>query len=92
MKKRNFAGTLKVEIVMKLIKGEKTISELCKEYEIVPGLVYNWKDQLMVKAHTIYDSTPETKNQDEKIKKYEMVIAKLTTQNDFLDKVLAHLR
>ncbi len=92
MTKRNFAGTLKVEMVMKLIKGEKTISELCKEYEVVPGLVYKWRDQLMERAHTLYDSSPENKSQDEKIKKYELVIAKLTTQNDFLDKVLAHLK
>ena len=73
MKKRNFSGDLKVGVVMKLIKGEKTVAELCQEHNIVPGLIYKWRDHLIAKAPSLYDSPPENRQQENKIKKYESV-------------------
>jgi hypothetical protein len=42
--------------------------------------------------YTVYETKSEDLETVRKIQKYEHVIAKLTTQNDFLDKVLAQLR
>ncbi len=40
------------------------------------------------KAHLAFEEGKEESGKDKKIKQYEYVITKLTTQNDFLAKVL----
>jgi hypothetical protein len=41
------------------------------------------------KVTSIFKEGTDETEKDRKLKQYEHVIAKLTTQNDFLDKVLA---
>ncbi len=90
-KRRKFTSELKAQIVMKIIKGESTVSEESKKYNILPGLIHKWRDTLINNIKTVFDSDKQDQIKDKKIKKYEYVISKITTQNDFLEKVLTHL-
>jgi transposase-like protein len=90
--KRKFSAQTKAGIVLSIIKGDITLLEASKQHNIVPSLLHKWKDQFLGSAHTIFEQSGIETEQDRKLKKCEHVIAKLTTQNDFLDKVLASLR
>lgn len=46
----------------------------------------------MAKVATLFETNKDESEKDKKMKHYEYVIAKLTTQNDFLEKVLAVAR
>ena len=91
MKRRKFTPEQKSEIVLELLTNKKTAQELCTKHDIVNQLLYTWKDTFIKNAHKTFEKQAIS-GDEEKIHKYEQVIAKLTTQNDFLDKVLAYQR
>jgi transposase-like protein len=87
--KRKFSSELKTQIVLSVIKNELTALEAAKKHEITTSLVYKWRDEFLAKASTVFDTNKAEVEKDKKMKHYEYVITKLTTQNDFLEKVLA---
>jgi putative transposase len=87
--KRKFSGEQKAQIVLSILKKEKSLLEVSKNQNLSPSLLHKWRDQLLVKAHTIFENNGVTNETEKKLKHYEYVISKLTTQNDFLEKVLA---
>ena len=90
--RRKFSPEQKSRIVLSVIDGSKTVLEVSREHELSLSLIHKWKDHFLAKAATIFANKHEDNEDRRKIKKYEHVIAKLTTQNDFLDKVLTTLR
>lgn len=90
--RRKFSPEQKVKIVLSVIDGSKTVLEVSREQRLSPSLIHKWKEHFLTEAATVFTSKPEDKEEQRKIKKYEHVIAKLTTQNDFLDKVLTTLK
>ena len=92
MKRRKFGSEQKAQIVLAIIKNEVSAIEASKKHEIAPGLIYKWRDEFLEKAHTVFEVDKDETETDKKMKHYEHVISKLTTQNDFLDKVLAATR
>lgn len=89
--KRAFTSTQKAEITLSIIKGEFTILETSRKHDIHTSVLNRWKDESMKSFHVLFETKKENKDMDMKVKKYELVISKLTTQNDFLDKVLASI-
>lgn len=91
MKNRTFTAKQKAEIVLSVINKHENIVSVAKQYNITPRVIYLWKDDFTKKAVNVFETKRGESEKDKKIKKYEHVISKLTTQNDFLDKVLRHL-
>ena len=91
MKRRKFTAEQKSEIVIELLTNKKTSQELCIKHDIMNQLLHTWKDTFIKNAHKTFEKQSVSQD-EEKIHKYEQVITKLTTQNDFLDKILAYQR
>jgi len=90
--RRKFSPEQKSKIVLSVIDGSKTVLDVSREHELSPSLIHKWKDHFLAEAATIFTNKQEESEDRRKIKKYEHVIAKLATQNDFLDKVLTTLK
>ena len=90
--RRKFSPEQKTKIVLSVIERSKTVLEISREYELSPSLIHKWKDHFLAEAPVVFTGKKEDNEDRRKIKKYEHVIAKLTTQNDFLDKVLTTLK
>ena len=90
--RRTFTAKQKADIVLSVIKNEESAVNIGRDNKITPSLIYRWKDEFIQKSGRVFESNTVENEKDRKIKKYETVIAKLTTQNDFLDKVLEHLK
>jgi len=50
-----------------------------------------WRDQAIENMNKAFEVNQESRETERKIKKYEHVITKITTQNNFLEKVLKTL-
>lgn len=90
--RRKFSSEQKAQIVLSVIKNEITALEAARKHEIAPSLVYKWRDEFLSKVPTLFETNKDESDKDKKVRHYEQVIAKLTTQNDFLEKVLAVAR
>lgn len=86
--RRTFSSEQKVQIVLSILKKELTIVEASQKHQITPSLIHKWRDAFLEKAHLAFADSRDESDKDRKLKKYEYVITKLTTQNDFLEKVL----
>ena len=46
-KYRTFTRELKLEIVLAGLRGDRTVRDICREYEIAETLYYQWRDRLL---------------------------------------------
>jgi transposase len=46
-RKKQWSASAKFEIALLAIKGETTLNEVCKRYQVAPSLVHTWKKQLL---------------------------------------------
>ena len=46
-KNKKWSSAAKFEIALEAIKGEITLNELCKKYDVAPSQVHAWKKQLL---------------------------------------------
>ena len=81
----------KLQVVLESVEGKESMANISRKYDISPVLINRWKEKLMDSADDVFSRTVD-KEKDQKIKHYEHVITKLTTQNDFLEEVLTVLR
>ena len=54
-RKKHWSSAAKFEIALLAIKGETTINEICKRYEVAPGQVYAWKKQLLEQGVQLFN-------------------------------------
>jgi transposase-like protein len=86
--RRKFTSAQKTAIVLSIISKESTILEVSKKENLAPSLIHTWKEQYLAESYKAFEKSSDETEKDQKIRKYEHVITKLTTQNDFLEKVL----
>ena len=54
-KDRQFSGEFKFNIVMQLLTGSRSITELCREHQLKDSLVYRWRDELLARGPQVYN-------------------------------------
>jgi transposase len=91
-KKKKWSALEKFEIALLSIKGETTLSEICKRYTVAPSQVHTWKKQLMEQGANVFTATGKGKGQSratdverQQNQLYEK-IGRLTVERDFLKK------
>jgi transposase-like protein len=47
MKHKKYSADEKLAVVMAMLKGEKTVAQICKEYGISDGISYRWRDEAL---------------------------------------------
>lgn len=57
MKRRTFPPEQKANIVLELLKENKTIAELAAEYQIQPNQLQHWKSEAFEKMHRSLPNT-----------------------------------
>lgn len=91
-KHKKWPPALKFEIALSAIKGDTTLNDICKRYEVAPSQVKAWKKQLLEQGLDIFAKNSKTmddtaqKLERDQSKLYEK-IGQLTVERDFLKKV-----
>ncbi len=53
-KRRQFTAEFKVQVVLEWLSGVKAMAELCREHQIKPPLLSNWKQTLLTYAPRVF--------------------------------------
>ena len=94
-KRRKWAATEKLRIVMEGMQSNVDVAELCRREGINPTQYYGWRKQLYAGASKIFENGRKPKHPGEdarkeaKIQRLERVIAEITTENLELKKGLS---
>lgn len=67
-KRKVYTGSFKFNVVVELLKGEKTLVELAHKYSLHPNQIKNWKSVFMKRGSEILEdkrkrNSTETKHQ-----------------------------
>jgi transposase len=90
-KHKKWLPSIKFEIALLALKGETTLNDICKRYEVAPSQVKAWKKQLIEQGANLFiksDKAAEeaaNKLERDQSKLYEK-IGQLTVERDFLKK------
>ena len=94
-KHKKWSSSAKFEIALSALKGEQTLNEICKRYEVAPSQVHAWKKQLLEQGEQAFRKVDKSKKLIEEQKRKERVlfekIGQLTVERDFLKKVWSKL-
>jgi transposase len=91
-RKKQWSASTKFEIALLALKGETTLNEICKRYQVAPSLVHNWKKQLLEQGMKVFAKEDKSagiaaREAEEKQSKLYEKIGQLTVERDFLKKV-----
>ena len=88
-KRRNHSPEFKAKVALLAVKGDMTLSELARRYEINANLVVKWKKQLLENSSEVFASgTGLAPDREAEIKDLQAKIGEITMVNDFLSKAL----
>lgn len=82
--RRTHSPSFKVKVAFAAIKGERTLSELAKQFDVHPNQITAWKAQLLEGAAAVFGGDRGTTEPAVDLKELHAKIGELTLQNDFL--------
>lgn len=90
--KKKYPGAFKFKIALAVLKGDRSLGDICREHNISPSVAHKWKNQLKQHGAEIFDIASSNGNNSahsdlEKAKLYEE-IGRLKVELDFLKKVV----
>jgi transposase-like protein len=88
-KRRKFSAEFKLDTVVEGMRGEKSITQICRERDITDSLYYKWRDIFKERALEIFAdnrTNNEPDNKDAQIAELERMVGRLTMENEVLKK------
>jgi transposase len=90
--RRKFTAAFKAQVVLELLSGAKTSTELCREHQMAASVLADWKAIFLRHAPEAFES-PEHANGQEatQVAELERLVGRLTLENDILKKATSIL-
>ncbi len=87
-KYREFTPEFKFQVVLQLMSGAKSITELCREHQLRDTLVYRWRDELLARGPQVFvhEKVPGEEAAQARIAELERMIGRLTMELEVLKK------
>lgn len=82
--RRTHSPAFKVKVAIAAIKGDKTLSELAKQFDVHPNQITAWKARLLEGAAEIFGGGLAGSEPAVDLTALHAKIGELTLQNDFL--------
>jgi transposase-like protein len=80
----NHSPTFKVQVAVAALKGDKTLAELARHFDVHPNQITDWKSQLMERSAQVFGD-PSAKAPEVELKTLHAKIGQLMLENDFVE-------
>ena len=84
--RRTHTAVFKARVALAALREDRTMTELCKEFELHPNQITDWKRQLLERAAEVFEAgaRPDPVN----LAPLHAKIGQLALENDFLEGAL----
>ncbi len=87
MTRRKHSSGFKAQVALEAVRGDITVAEIAKKYNVHPGQVQAWKAEALAKFESLFDKESSGKSKsDDQVGVLERKVGQLTIENDFLKK------
>jgi transposase len=83
--RRNHAPSFKAKVALLAVRGELTVAELAKKFDVHPNLVTQWKAQLLENAVAAFGEVGKAEGVPD-IQSLHAKIGQLALENGFLER------
>jgi transposase-like protein len=88
--RKNYSSKFKAQIVLEMIREEKTVAELASQYGVHPTVLHRWRKQAIENLAQVFEngeSVAAIRSEcDQKVEQLYTEIGRLTTQLAWLEK------
>ena len=85
--RRNHSAAFKAKVALAAVRGDKTLAELAKQFDVHPNQITDWKNQLVAQSATVFDGGKPAEPAVD-LKALHAKIGQLALENDFLEGAL----
>jgi transposase len=90
--RRKFTPEFKVEVVLELLAGVKSSAARCREHQIAPSVLADWKASFLARASSLFKNPePHEAQGATRVAELERLVGRLTLENDILTKATSLL-
>lgn len=89
--RRTFSAEFKAKAVLSVLMGEKTASEICREYQIKDTVLSRWKQQFLEHTPELFQGGQPHDQAEARIAELEQVIGRLTVELEIAKKASLYL-
>jgi len=86
--RRNHSPAFKAKVALAALKGDQTLAELAKRFDVHANQIAQWKDQLLGNAANVFGAESRPAEPPVDVKTLHAKIGELTLENDFLEGAL----
>jgi transposase-like protein len=86
--RRNHSPAFKAKVALEAIRGDKTLAELAKLYDVHPNQITDWKTQLLERAANVFGEAAAAAEPAADLKQLHAKIGQQALEIDFLEGAL----
>jgi transposase len=84
--RRKFSPAFKAKVVLEAIRGQQTLAELAKKFEVNQVVIARWKAEFMQNMESVFDKGSKPDEPDVDSQELYAQIGQLKVENEFLKK------
>lgn len=89
--RRKFSAAFKAKVALEAFKGQLTLAELSKKFEVNQVVIARWKAELTANVSSVFEKADKPEEPDVDTQELYAQIGQLRVENEFLKKSFKRL-